>query len=466
MSFAIYDITFMVLFTIFAIVFIYTRKHNLQKQGILYLYKTQLGIKFIDIIAKKYKKILRPLEYIVIICGYFLMLGALWLIITTVYIYLSSPFITKIVSAPPVFPIFPYFTEFFNLESFFPPFYFTYFAVVLAIIAVSHEFAHGIFARLNKVKIHSTGFAFMGPFLGAFVEQDEKQMSKVKKFSQLSILGAGTFANILMTILFALIMWAFFASAFSPAGVYFNTYAIEVVPLNNLSLNGLPLSSINAESIKINDSLVSLSGFNKTYYTHPLALYNSLKKNSLEIMVYQDSPALRAGLSGAITHINSKQITSYDELKNEILAHFPGDKIIITTIKNKEIKEYEITLAERSGQAYLGIGILPSRPGKILGFISDSIAKVKNPEIYYESKLGDFGIFVYNLLWWIVILNLLVAVTNMLPVGIFDGGRFFMLSVWALTRSQKAGEKAFKFSTWFILACLALLMLKWFVELF
>jgi len=460
MSFVIYDVIFMVLFTIFAIAFIYTRKHNLQKQGILYLYRTQLGIKFIEWTSKKYSKILRPLEYLVVASGFLLMVVAVWLIITTVYIYLKSPFITQIVSAPPVFPIFPYFTEFFDLESLFPPFYFTYFAVVLAIIAVSHEFAHGIFARLNKVKIHSTGFAFMGPFLGAFVEQDDKQMNKAKKFSQLSILAAGTFANIIMTILFLLIMWLFFVSTFAPAGVIFNTYALETLPVSQLSYgNSSLLDSIN--TIPVNNSLIPLIYKNMTYYTASLSAHQAIQANSNYIMVYENSPAFQARLSGAITHVNGNPVRSYEELKNAILSSRPGDTLSIKTIKGREIKDYEIKLAEKNGQAYLGIGILPQQPGKFIGFINKAITKVKSPEIYYESKIGDFGLFIYNLLWWIVILNLLVAITNMLPVGIFDGGRFFMLSVWAMTGSRKAGERAFKISTWFILALIAILMLKW-----
>ena len=465
MSFVLYDVIFMIIFTLAAVIFIYTRKHNLQKQGILYLYRTQLGIKFIDWTSAKYKRILRPLEYVVVACGYFLMIGAVWLVITTVYIYVKSPFIAKIVQAPPVFPIFPYFTEFFNLDSFFPPFYFTYFAVVIAIIAVSHEFAHGIFARLNKVKIHSTGFAFMGPFLGAFVEQDEKQMNKAPKFSQLSILAAGTFANIIMTILFGLLMWAFFASAFSPAGVNFNTYSVEVVPFADLSLDGVPLSSIH--DIKSNESLITLSSLNnKTYYTSQLGLQTALKEKPEQIMLYEDSPALRARLSGAITSINGKPTTSYEQLKEAISSQKPGNNITIKTIKNNKITEYNVQLAEKDNKAYLGIGLANQQSGGAFSWLSSFISKIKNPEIYYESKIGDFGLFIYNLLWWIVILNILVAFTNMLPVGIFDGGRFFYLTIWGLTGNEKAAKNSFKASTWIMLALIAVLMLKWIFTFF
>jgi len=73
MSFISYDITFLVIFTLFVVIFLYKRRHNLKREGLLYLYRTKLGIQFIDWTNKKYGKILEKLQYIVVACGYFLM---------------------------------------------------------------------------------------------------------------------------------------------------------------------------------------------------------------------------------------------------------------------------------------------------------------------------------------------------------------------------------------------------------
>ena len=58
-------------------------------------------------------------------------------------------------------------------------------------------------------------------------------------------------------------------------------------------------------------------------------------------------------------------------------------------------------------------------------------------------------------------LNFLVALFNMLPVGILDGGRFFYLTVWGITRKEKIGKWAYKAITWFILALIVVMMVKW-----
>jgi len=118
-------------------------------------------------------------------------------------------------------------------------------------------------------------------------------------------------------------------------------------------------------------------------------------------------------------------------------------------------------LAEREGQAYLGIGINAPQPRGLLGSLYTFLGKIKDPFIYYESSIGEFGIFIYDLLWWIIVINISVALVNMIPVGIFDGGRFFYLTIWGITGSQKIAKKAFSASTWLILILVALLMAKW-----
>ena len=176
MSFVFYDLAFLVLFTLGVIIFLYSRKHNIERQGLLYLYKTKLGIKLMDWTVEKFGRVLKPLQYLIIASGYVLMISMIWLLLKSVWLYLTSPIITQLIRAPPIAQLIPYFPKIFNLEAYFPPLYFTYFLIALVIVAVSHEFAHGIFARLNKIKVKTTGFAFLGPILGAFVEPDEKQM--------------------------------------------------------------------------------------------------------------------------------------------------------------------------------------------------------------------------------------------------------------------------------------------------
>src|SRR3989344_8285751 len=205
-----YDIVLLILFVTFMSWFLYTRKHNLKREGLLYLYRAQWGVKLIDRIGKKYKKTLKFFSYVSIVSGFVLMISMVYLFGKIVWIYVFEPAIVQQIRVPPIIPLVPYLPQVFKLD-FLPPFYFTYWIVILAIIAITHEFAHGIFAAYNKVNIKKTGFGFFPfffpVFLAAFVEPDEKQMQKRSNFGQRAILSAGTFVNLLTAIFFLIVTW-------------------------------------------------------------------------------------------------------------------------------------------------------------------------------------------------------------------------------------------------------------------
>ena len=447
--------------------YIFNKKiDKLEKQGGMVLYKTKLGMKIIDTFSKRFAKILKPIQYVIVVVGYFLMAAVLWLLVEQTYIYfkLFDAF-SEVVSGPPVMLLLPYAPDLFGYSTVLPPLYFTTFIIAFLIAVVPHEFSHGIFARLNKIKIKSTGFAFLGPILGAFVEQDEKQMEKAKKFPQLSILAAGTFANLIVGIIFALVMWLFFVSAFAPAGMKFNTYALSQINLDDAT---------SVESVSNGLFLTKIIYNNETYYSS-LDLGEISDKNGLAI-VYDDSPALRAGIpiGSAITEFDGVKITSYEELAGAIKSHSPGDEVKIVTVKQTGIRdvtpekvEHIVELDEREGDAFLGIGIIPlDDSAGSLKYVMPFVSKVKDPFIFYESTIGEIGWFVYFVLWWIVFISIAISLFNMLPLGILDGGRFFYLTIWGITGREVWGKRAYKFITWFIIAILLLMMSRWVVGFF
>ncbi len=463
-GFVFYDLVFLVLFTLGVVLFLYRRRKNLQRQGLLYLYRTKLGIRFIEWTSKRFPRTLNFLQYVVVISGYILMIGMIYMLIRFSYFYLTSPIAAQVLKVPVIVPLVPYLPEIFNLD-FLPPFYFTYWIIIIAIIAIPHEFAHGIFARLHKIKIHSTGFGFLGPFLAAFVEPDEKDMAKRKNFPQLAILASGTFANIIFSIIFGLLFWLFFVSAFTPAGVIFNSYATKAVPIAEISsidgnsvfnsedIQNLVNESVEFTKIKVND---------ETLFVSSSGLLTALENDIDMIPAALDSPAFRTELSGAIKSVDGIEVRSFEGLRAILDNHKAGDEIVIEAIQdNNEIKEYYIELAEFDGKAFLGIGIITPQTKGILGWLYGLIARIKDPFVYYESSIGELGIFIYNLLWWCVLISISVALVNMLPLGMFDGGRFFYLSILGLTGSKLVSERAFKISTYLILGLIVVLMIKW-----
>ena len=473
MSFLIYDLTFLAFFLIVFSILLYKRRENLKKEGLLYLYRTSWGIKLINYIGNKYKRTLKFLSYVSVTLGYLLMIGSFYLIGTIVKIYLKNPSIVRAIKVPPIMPLFPYLPQVFKLE-FLPPFYFTYWIIIIAIIATTHEMFHGIFAAYNKIKIKTTGFGFfpffLPIFLAAFVELDEKAMAKKKKFPQLAILSAGTFANVLTAILFLGILLLFFSLAFTPSGIVFDTYVTSGIAIAGIStINSVPLNNASYNSTL---ELMNEQGFNEIIVNGNLYLSTKemveKQKEGEIIFVYDSAPAIKANLSSIITKINGIEINSLDRLVEELSKYNIGEEITVETLAEEGIVENTLVLEEHPenpGTVWLGIGFISSQKTGILGRMMNALS-FKESNVYYKPKLKEMSIFIYNLLWWLVIISISVALINMLPVGIFDGGRFFYLTVLAITKKEKTAAKLFQLSTKFFLFLLLLLLVFWGLSFF
>lgn len=468
-NFIIYDVTFLVVFAAFVALFLYRRRHNLKREGLLFLYKAGWGIKLIEKVGNKYKKTLGILSYFSILTGYVLMVVMLYMLGKIVYLYVTLPAVVREIKIPPITPLVPYLPQVFGLD-FLPPFYFTYWIVIIAIIAISHEFAHGIFAAYDNINVKSTGFGFfpffLPVFLAAFVELDEHNMGKKKIKSQLAILSAGTFANVLTAILFFGVLWIFFTSAFSPSGVIFDTYPYSTIAIAGItSVNGISVDSPTGDEIL---AMLNEEGLNKISadgnFVTTKKFFDGQKENA-QIIIYYDSPAINAELESIILGINGEKVSNVESLENEIAKYSPGDKVSLTLINDDgESYDREIILAEHpedENKAWLGVGFTQPRTSGVLGKIYLALASFKDPSVYYEPKFDGISVFIYNLLWWLVLISISVALVNMLPVGIFDGGRFFYLTILAITKNEQKAKNSFALATYAILFLIFVLMFFW-----
>jgi len=459
-SFWVYDVGFLILFAIFITWFLYSRRENLKREGIMFLYRTQLGVRAINYVGTRFKKFLEKIKYLVIVVGFGLMISMLYMLGQVVYTYISVPEITEIIKAPPIAPLIPYFPELFGLTSFFPPFYFTYFLIALAIVAIVHEFSHGIYMKLFGVKIKSTGIVFLGPIFGAFVEEDKNSFVKKNKTNQMTILGAGTFANTITALLFYGLLVGFFFLAFSPSGYIFNSYATSLISNNSIT-------SVGEEIVGENNYTIVFSGGEKYF------LDDNLKKQFDEnysiIVAYEDTPAFQNQIIGVIIQIDDVKIKNQEDIRIFLESKSPGEKINLITLYDGKNKNYEIILSEHplnKNKSYLGVGYAESQPSGIFQKIIYKFVNFKESSTYYSPVVdGNFVVFIYNLLWWVMIINILVALFNMLPVGILDGGRFFYLAILGLTKSKKVSKIFYKVITILILSSFILITLIWFLRI-
>jgi len=130
-----------------------------------------------------------------------------------------------------------------------PTLSFWHWIVSILIVATIHEFSHGVFARAHNIKVKSSGFAFLGPILAAFVEPDEKELPKKKKFAQLSVFAAGPFSNIVTGFIFFFI-----------AGFLLTPLAFSMLDIKGVSISGVEENFPAAASgLKENDIILEIN---------------------------------------------------------------------------------------------------------------------------------------------------------------------------------------------------------------
>jgi len=467
MAFFYYDISFLVIFCLIVGIFLYRNRKKLQVESkVFILYRTKIGLRIIEKLSR-----VIPSEFlstVIIASGYLMMASALYLLYISIKAFSGMIVVPNV---PPLMPLIPYVTTIFKTP-FLPPLYFTYWIITICIIAVVHEFAHGIFARFYGIKLKATGFGFLGPLLAAFVELDEKQMAKKKIKAQLAVLSAGSFANLVFAVIFFLLMQLFFAATFISAGVIMPDLNVAGVTIPSYSLAEINASSIpdfnltKASEMMKEDNLteIEIVSEGKSYFLTPdLALIQKSiqEKNKQEldaIIAYEDTPAYNAKIKGVIQEINGIKITDY--------AYF--DKIMSTLNPNETIKfktsegNYTIKLAEypgNSSRGYLGIGFPADKKESAVSGILKTLTGRKDSYTYFTSS--SIAVFIYNLLLWITLINFSVMIMNMLPFSIFDGGRFFYLTALALTKSKKKAFTAFKVASMIVLLMLLGTMVVW-----
>jgi membrane-associated protease RseP (regulator of RpoE activity) len=84
-----------------------------------------------------------------------------------------------------------------------------YILVSLVVVAVTHEFAHGIASLAEKIPLKSSGIFLAVVLPGAFVEIDEEKLEKAKSTTKLRIFSAGASTNIAVGMLVLLLLTNF-----------------------------------------------------------------------------------------------------------------------------------------------------------------------------------------------------------------------------------------------------------------
>lgn len=184
------------IFYLLVILFFFIKRKQLDYQAkIIVLYRMKFGLRFIEKVATKFREWIILLGYIGVGVGYLGLILISYVLIKTLYDLVTVPAAVSGVSLVlpginvPGVGILP----------------FWHWLIAIFVIALVHEFSHGIVARAHNIGVKNTGIVLLGPIIGAFVEPEEKKLVKEKDIRQYSVYAAGPFSNIILAII-ALLM--------------------------------------------------------------------------------------------------------------------------------------------------------------------------------------------------------------------------------------------------------------------
>ena len=208
------------------------RKLNIERYSLVLIVRTEKGKEVIKKLSK-FKRFWKIVGNIGILTAFIGMIAIFLFIYSSLY---SKYILRKTIGG--VMPVIPGVTI---------PFWYGIFALCTVIIV--HEFAHGVIARCENIKIKNLGVVLLTSIpIGAFVEPNEEELKKSNLKTKLRVYSAGSFANLFLALISIGIILGFYSFFISQSVEIINV--VEDSPAYGILEEGMVIKSING--IKIN----------------------------------------------------------------------------------------------------------------------------------------------------------------------------------------------------------------------
>ncbi|MGI5964932.1 MAG: site-2 protease family protein [Candidatus Methanomethylophilaceae archaeon] len=346
------------------------------------------------------------------------------------------------------------------------------FAVIGLIVAmIIHEFAHGIQARANGIRVESSGAIYAVVPLGAFVEMNVEDVDKSSNKSKMNVFSAGVSVNFVAAVvsflIFAVLM---LGSVGTAAGIDNGSPGVYSVSADSPA-SGIPAGAIIESIDGIDVYTVQHDGFFVLseedfgpgehivqYRTQDGTFIKNMILGLYVVSVVPNSPAADAGIAAGtvITGINDTHIGGVADFRDFVSSSHPGQKVKVTYIDGmSEETTGEFELGSKDGVGFFGIstnysGLSIVTPEHVLGTAAHPAYGVSGfvPSVlkilgyttvafggyspvpsefrwWYDVPGGEAFWLTAGLFFWMFWCNILLGITNALPAIPFDGGYLF-----------------------------------------
>jgi len=239
-----------------------------------------------------------------------------------------------------------------------------YFLLAAPIVLVIHEAAHGIVARLEKIKVKSGGFAIIIAIIAGFVEPDEEDFEKAKRVSKVRLIGAGSTSNVLFSFIVAGLL-------------IFNPMFGNILDLVSPEIRGV-------------------------FYNDPIGV------PVLQIMEGTGAELSGMQVNDVITNIKGMPIRTAADFANINLT--PGEYANVTVIRDGQTINLSVLVSSASDDPNRGL----------LGIIRGAYPYLPPKVPYYIPWPAP----IFTFLLWLWMLSFFIGIFNMLPMFPLDGEKY------------------------------------------
>ncbi|MCI4366203.1 MAG: site-2 protease family protein [Thermoplasmata archaeon] len=301
----------------------------------------------------------------------------------------------------------------------------TYGIIALVVGVVLHEMFHGVMARSQDIRVKTIGILWFVVPIGAFVEQDDTDMTAAPRRSRDRVVAAGVLANFFLAIVFFTASSAVLTTGIAPNAVGVGIGGVlQGYPAYNASMHpGDILVSVNGTSTADNAQLLDV-----LVLTHP--------KQNVSLTYFsagQDrmiSAQVVLGSLGAYNHNASENDRGF--LGVQVTPVTPGELSTILASPWNAPGGPVVGLAE-----WIILPLLELQP----------VAGTTTTFYHAIGPLSGLGVgnmwIAVNVLYWLAWMNLLLGLSNSLPIIPFDGGLLFRdLAAGATGRLRRGWDPA------------------------
>lgn len=438
--------------------------------GFILMLRTQMGIKLLEKISKPRKFWRIYGEISLWVCRLSMIFIGMLVFLSIILFIINGPAenpppITTMIAVPGINPVIPL----------------GWGIIAFIISLVIHEFGHGLLARAHGMRLRSFGLLILGPLpLGAFAEPEYDELTRAPRKERQRMFAAGPSTNIFMA-LFCFIMLVLVSSQFT--AIHVGMHAKGIIQHDE--------SGAYASGLEAYDIITHIDDFpieNKESFDDVLSKYSSGDNISLTVITLENLEStleLDVTLGDAYEYrFYNWNLSSAEDLNSD--GSIGKEDFDIYLENNKEFFE-EFGIYVQPGDAFLGVSqLVKSSNGvdRLAGpFAKDASGNIitktlltpihlmtlifepinnkgKAINSFEESMLtldkdsfsGLLGvknmILLIELFFWLIWVNLLLGLTNLIPILPFDGGHLFRDMFYGSLENINRLRKAVGFKKW------------------